>query len=933
MAASNGVRFALVAAAIALAFLAQAMLSGGRPLWAAAFFLAALAAFTFAATDFADAARWRERVSGRQQPRRALPLRMSAWTLEARFGATCVAVCALSTFASLSAFASGPPFTAGWVLFGVSAVSMLVAIPAIDGRWTPLVNRLRCDKPFAAPPTALYEIAALAAVLLFALALRLHDLRELPVGLWYDEAANLSVAAAIALDPGSAPVFATTLPTLYLLPAAAVTTLLGTTAEALRLVSVVFSLAGVAAVYLLGRRLAGPLVGLTGAFVLAVTSWDINFSRIGMHGVTMSLATALTAYLTLRATRSGRLSDYAFAGAALGLGMWFYTAFRLFPLVVAVVLLYGVLSERPAFRQIAARLALMGITALVMAAPVVQYAAIEPADFFDRTSASSLFSVAPAGEAFGQVVDSLRAHALMFNVEGDSNPRHNLPGAAMLDGLSAALFVLGIAACLFCWSRTPLIVLPFWLAIMLIPGVLAIPWEAPQALRAIGVLPAVALLVALALHALWQAGRASPWTITRRLTPVACCALLAMIALLNVGRYFGEQASDPRVYAAFSTDETLIGRDMVRQQARGYTLFSSRQFRHSLGIGLAAGSQDYTTLRAPLDVPIDAGRVALGAAIYVEPREAAVYRLLELYYPDAEFREVRPPNGGEPMFYLAEISRAELLARQGLDAEYSLDGGPRTYGVQRSAEAAWALEVGADAPPFDFAWTGALHVTIPGEYGLALESEDAAEVLLNGVPVLSDERAETSIRPAVGVHTLEVRGRVTDGRGTLRLLWKPPEADWRTIPASHLFRGDVLPYGLAGRFYAVDSDEEDFVASRVTPSMHVFWYDPVTAEPYRAVWEGVLDAPEDGDYGFTLSAEGELTLGIGADLIARFPPDETTPHSAVAPLSSGSHRIRVEYVSESPPSQFTIYWTPPGGEYEPLPIERLSPAPELMLGP
>ena len=612
-----------------------------------------------------------------------------------------------------------------------------------------MVNRLRSGRPLAIPPGVLYEVAALVGVLLVACAVRLYDLRELPVGLWYDEAANLSVAAAIALEPGSAPVFATTLPTLYLLPVTALTTLLGTTPEVLRLVSVAFSLAGVAAVYLLGRHLAGPLVGLTGAFVLAVTRWDINFARIGMHGVTMSLATALTAWLTLRAVRSGRLSDYGFAGAALGLGIWFYAAFRLFPLVVAVVLLYGILSERPALRPLVARLAVFGFAALVMAAPILQYAALEPADFFDRTRTSSVFAMAPAGEAIGSVVDNLRSHILMFNVEGDPNPRHNLPGAGMLDGISAALLALGVAACLFCWRRTALVILPIWLAVMLIPGVLTIPWEAPQALRAIGVLPAVALLVALAVYALWQAGRASAWTLTRRLTPVACCALLALIALLNVGRYFGEQASDPRVYAAFSTDETLIGRDMLRQQARGYTLFTSRQFKHSLSIELLADGPEYETLRAPQDVPLDAGRVGRGAAIYVEPREVAVYRLLRLYYPDAVFREVRPLAGGEPLYYQAEISRELLEAGQGLDAEYRQESGRTALAVRQSTEAAWALELGDDTAPFDFAWTGALHVREPGEYGLALEAAEAAEVILNGLPVLTGERAETVIRPAV----------------------------------------------------------------------------------------------------------------------------------------------------------------------------------------
>ncbi len=933
MPASNGIRFALIATAITLALLAQALLRAGRPLWASALFLAAIAAFTFAATDIASAVRWRERDSSPPPYRLKPSLRWSGWSAETRFGAACAVLCVAYAVASLAAFYSGPPNTAGWAMFGVSTFLMLAAVPAIDGRWAPLVRRLRSGRPFAVPPNALYEAAALIGVLLLALAIRLHDLRELPVGLWYDEAANLSVAAAIALDPGSAPVFATTLPTLYLMPVAALTTLLGTTPEALRLVSVAFSLAGIAVVYLLGRHLAGPWVGLASAFVLAVMRWDISFARIGMHGVTMSVATALTAWLTLRAVRSGRLSDYGFAGAAMGLGMWFYAAFRLFPLMVAVMLLYGVLSERPALRHLAARLAVLCFTALVMAAPVAQYAALEPADFFDRTRASSVFFMAPAEEVIGNVVDNLRAHALMFNVEGDSNPRHNLPGAAMLDGLSAALLVLGVAACLVCWSRTTLVVLPVWLAVMLIPGVLTIPWEAPQALRSIGVLPAAAILVALAVYALWQAGRASPWTLTRRVTPVVCCALLALMALLNVGRYFGEQASDPRVYAAFSTDETLIGREMLRQQAIGYTLFTSRQFKHSLAIGLAANGTDYATLRAPQDVPIDAGRVGHGAAIYLEPRDEAVYRLLKLYYADAAFRDVRPPGGGEPMFYVAEISRDLLEARQGLDVAYTLDSGVSVFGVLRGAEAAWALEVGADAPPFDFAWTGALHVTEPGEYGLSLESSEDVDLLLNGVPILSGRRTDATIRPAVGLHTLEVKGRVEKPGGTLRLLWKTPGSDWQVIPGAHLFRGDVRPYGLAGRFYALEGESERYSDSRVTPSMQPFWYDPVTPEPYRAIWEGVLDVPDGGDYGFTLSSEGELSLSIDGHLVARIPPDETTPHSAVVPLTGGPHRILVEYVSQTPPSRFAIHWTPPGGEYEPLPVERLTPAPEFTIRP
>ena len=575
----------------------------------------------------------------------------------------------------------------------------------------------------------------------------------------------------------------------------------------------------------------------------------------------------------------------------------------------------------------------MAVAAFVMAAPVAQFAIADSDQFFDRTRASSLFSVTHPGESVGAIVDGLRSHALMFNLEGDANPRHNLPGAPMLDPVSGALLALGLVACVFAWWRSALIILPLWLALMLLPGALAVPWEAPQALRAIGVLPAVAILVALAICALWQAGRASPWPLARRLTPVACCALLVLIALLNLGRYFGEQASDPRVYAAFSTDETLIGRDMRGRLGEGYTLFASRHYLHSLGIRRAAESSQYQILRAPIDVPLDAGKVGAGAAIYLEPREASVYRLLKLYYPDAHFEEVRPPSGGEPLFYVAAVSREQLAARQGLQATYTPSGGETLSSVRPDTQAVWAFEVGADAAPFAFTWSGALHVTEPGEYGLKLESTETADVLLNGVAVLSGQHDETTIRPALGVHALEVRGRVEGSGGTLRLLWRPPGEDWSPIPASRLFRGDVRPYGLAGRFYALADATETLAAARITPSMDVFWYDPPTPEPYRAAWEGTLDAPQSGEYGFTLEAHGELSLTIDGESVARFPPDDETPHAAFLYLSAGEHRIRVEYVSEGPPSQFAIYWTPPDGEYQPLPIERLKPAPRFMLGP
>ena len=112
--------------------------------------------------------------------------------------------------------------------------------------------------------------------------------------------------------------------------------------------------------------------------------------------------------------------------------------------------------------------------------------------------------------------------------------------------------------------------------------------------------------------------------------------------------------------------------------------------------------------------------------------------------------------------------------------------------------------------------------------------------------------------------------------------------------------------------------------------MDTFWYDPVVAEPYLAVWEGTLDVFIGGDHRFEVQGFGAVRLFIDGDLLAQHPPAESAPAEAYLRLDAGKHQIRVEYSSPSPPSQFEVLWAPPGRPLEPLPIEQLSPAPERM---
>ena len=186
--------------------------------------------------------------------------------------------------------------------------------------------------------------------------------------------------------------------------------------------------------------------------------------------------------------------------------------------------------------------------------------------------------------------------------------------------------------------------------------------------------------------------------------------------------------------------------------------------------------------------------------------------------------------------------------------------------------------------------------------------------------------------PAVGLHSLEVKGRVEDPTGTLRLLWQPPGGELVPIPRANLYHGSIRPLGLAGRFFkdGVEVGAALADASRITPALDTFWYEPVLEEPYRAVWEGTLEAHKSGGYRFDVEGFGELKLYIDDRLVAAKPEGLSPAPDEVSRLRVGGHTIRLEYFSQFPPSEFEVFWTPPDEPRATIPPERLSPKPETM---
>ena len=165
-------------------------------------------------------------------------------------------------------------------------------------------------------------------------------------------------------------------------------------------------------------------------------------------------------YFLDRAVTNKRLSDFALAGLIVGMGLNFYYAFRIYAVMMigfialfviargALVLIRRMRGEVksplwPMLRVwLVPALATM-FGALITITPIAQFALRNPDEFFVRTSTVSIFNKRDEPDLIKALTSNLTKHVLMFNIRGDGNGRHNIPGEPMLDPITGALAVLG----------------------------------------------------------------------------------------------------------------------------------------------------------------------------------------------------------------------------------------------------------------------------------------------------------------------------------------------------------------------------------------------------------------------------------------------------------------------------------------------------------
>ncbi len=389
----------------------------------------------------------------------------------------------------------------------------------IDLPWRPQVTR---NWTFRSKLTPWAILLALAVVALF---LRLYRLHELAPGLKFDEGWNGIYALQVlqgehALTFGDKDGLG-----VYLIALA--TKLLGRTPLALRLPTALASVAGVFALFWLGRllfgcdelgretRWRGLVIGGLASCLLAVSLGPTILGRTSYRASFLPLFLALCFAALWWGWTRRRWWGIVLAGVCAGLLPYTYIPSRFVPFLF---LFFGLSFLRP-FRSMTRKgrqthvlyaATFVGVTGLV-AAPILFHYIRHPELFFNK-HIQWLF-------AFGDIQDTpvttlmtvLAANAwqvlsqFSFRIlAGCCSPfRH----AATLNVWEASFFWLGVGIAAWQWKRRPALrLLLLWMGVLTLPAILS---DAKSTMRMVGALPAIYLLVAVGVWETyhWSASR------------------------------------------------------------------------------------------------------------------------------------------------------------------------------------------------------------------------------------------------------------------------------------------------------------------------------------------------------------------------------------------------------------------------------------------
>lgn len=427
------------------------------------------------------------------------------------------------------------------------------------------------------------RLLPIVVILLVAFLLRTYRLTEIPPGLTHDEANHGREAMGILagnlalffpLNYGSEPLYSYTVAGHMLL--------LGKGPLALRLVNVFFGLLAISATFLWGKIAFDRRLAWFAAAIMALSFWSLASSREALRAGMMPFFTAgamIFFWLLLQRSRTKAAEAASGAGEesgrpagkrhtspspfllAAGLTvcltaiLYNYLAARVLWLTFPIFLLYLGLFHRSRLRRVWLPTAISLAATALLVTPMFLYLQRNPQaqtrlQMFGGTLQDLLQgNVAPLLEkAAGALL------AFFWPGHGDQFLAYNIPGRPVFEPLSALLFLVGVAVCLWRWRRPKYAFLLTWFIVGIAPSL--ITGATANTTRNVGALSTTFLLPALGFVTMARIAQNRIGRQGRRVAVIVAGLWLIFAGWNTVRDYFVQWGQSPDVRAAYQ--HTLV---------------------------------------------------------------------------------------------------------------------------------------------------------------------------------------------------------------------------------------------------------------------------------------------------------------------------------------------------------------------------------------
>ena len=351
--------------------------------------------------------------------------------------------------------------------------------------------------------------------------------------------------------------------------------LFGASILTLKLPAIIFGTLTILGTYLLSKEIfKSERIGLISSFLVSVSFWAINFSRISFRANMLPPILVFSFYFLFRGLRTKKWWDFAIGGFIFGVGMHSYISWRIAPIVLVAMLPFFILARKNFFKNYWKSILIFLFFSIISAFPMFLTFYQHPEFLESRSSSISVLS--PEVNRGNPIQTFLRSFALSmvkYNFWGDQNWRHNFPPYPLLDPLTGLAFIFGLFFSIKKFfqafserirEKTTTLELEIyaflliWFLFLLAPEFMTAEGN-PHALRSIGTLPVVFIFSALGIENIFKKSE-KQGVFWKRFFFFFLISILLIIGIFNSLKYHIFWAKKVRVAQSFNKNITDISK-------------------------------------------------------------------------------------------------------------------------------------------------------------------------------------------------------------------------------------------------------------------------------------------------------------------------------------------------------------------------------------